>query len=300
MTNNTSNLEMAYANLDGFAYANGHLVRNGNQTVYVYYRDKEMYASSLLKDAKAFSKWLGNQGGGVINPETGIVPNDKGSSTVHGPVAADGTVVSLYDVEIGADKVFSIPNDMGYKALPVADQEYAIVNLIAPSKDCTISLAPDADDSKYSFYRNGHLVQEGTGWGAGATDGSTSQRIIYNVVYMDENGVMQPFEGTIIPHSKLGGTILAPAAKMELTTEVHNGALIVDYVHNKQEIHQRTLMQSNRTTWVAMNAGYITNGVGTVLTFSDANGNGLWDHLTAKRYALKPEDFKPWVFEIRE
>lgn len=58
--------------------------------------------------------------------------------------------------------------------------------------------------------------------------------------------------------------------------------------------------QTETLKFIYMNAGYITNGVGTVLTFSDANGNGLWDHLTAKRYALKPEDFKPWVFEIRE
>ena len=52
--------------------------------------------------------------------------------------------------------------------------------------------------------------------------------------------------------------------------------------------------------FVYMNAGYITNGVGTVLTFSDENDNGRWDHLTARRYALEREDSEPWVYALRE
>jgi len=58
--------------------------------------------------------------------------------------------------------------------------------------------------------------------------------------------------------------------------------------------------QTEILRFVYMNAGYITNGVGTVLTFSDENENGQWDHLTARRYALEPEDFEPWVYALRE
>ena len=52
--------------------------------------------------------------------------------------------------------------------------------------------------------------------------------------------------------------------------------------------------------FIYMNAGYITNGVGTVLTFSDEIGNGAWDRLTARRYALAAEDGGTWTFELRE
>ena len=38
-----------------------------------------------------------------------------------------------------------------------------------------------------------------------------------------------------------------------------------------------------------MNAGYITNGIGSLLTFTDAEDDGLWDSLTVKRYLLNRE-----------
>lgn len=58
--------------------------------------------------------------------------------------------------------------------------------------------------------------------------------------------------------------------------------------------------QAETLRFIYMNAGYITNGIGTVLTFSDANGNGLWDQLTVKRYALEAEETEPWMYDLRE
>ena len=63
------------------------------------------------------------------------------------------------------------------------------------------------------------------------------------------------------------------------------------------------ITQTETLGFIYMNAGYITNGVGSVLTFSDENENGLWDHLAVKRYALTEEEAefsKSWVYELRE
>ena len=61
--------------------------------------------------------------------------------------------------------------------------------------------------------------------------------------------------------------------------------------------------QAETLGFIYMNAGYITNGVGSVLTFSDENENGLWDHLAVRRYALDEEEADPstpWEYELRE
>ena len=63
------------------------------------------------------------------------------------------------------------------------------------------------------------------------------------------------------------------------------------------------ITQTETLGFIYMNAGYITNGVGSVLTFSDENENGLWDHLAVRRYALSEEEAAfsiPWVVELRK
>ena len=76
--------------------------------------------------------------------------------------------------------------------------------------------------------------------------------------YADENGILQPFEGTILPGQAIGGTILAPAARVVMNENSHQGSMIVDTISTKQEIHQRTFIHSHRSTWVKMNGGYLT------------------------------------------
>ena len=46
------------------------------------------------------------------------------------------------------------------------------------------------------------------------------------------------------------------------------------------------ITQYETLSFVYMNAGYITNGVGSLLTFSDTEGDGQWDCLTVRRYLL--------------
>ena len=47
-----------------------------------------------------------------------------------------------------------------------------------------------------------------------------------------------------------------------------------------------------------MNAGYITEGAGTVLTFADADDDGHWDDLTVRRY-LDEGETRPWTVQLR-
>ena len=49
-----------------------------------------------------------------------------------------------------------------------------------------------------------------------------------------------------------------------------------------------------------MNAGYIINGTGTLLTFTDKEDDGVWDSLEVKRYRLEnaAADPLPGAFEL--
>ncbi len=258
--NGTLPLAMSYAKLDGLTYEDGLIFRESDgkrHVIDIKFASENGRMADKIAQAKEYSKQLANMGGGQINPETnGIVPIDTGSSTVTGPVDEYGRVVSLYDVDVSADNDFDF-RDMGYGYLPVADNEYVVVNVIAGSKDGTLRLGANADNTKYSFYKDGQLKQDGASFGAGATDGTTSQRVIFNVVYADENGILQPFEGTILPGQAIGGTILAPAARVVMNENSHQGSMIVDTIRTTQEIHQRTFIHSHRSTWVKMNGGYL-------------------------------------------
>lgn len=46
------------------------------------------------------------------------------------------------------------------------------------------------------------------------------------------------------------------------------------------------ITQDETISFVYMNAGYITHGVGSLLTFTDQESDGIWDSLTVKRYLL--------------
>ena len=244
-------LTETYAKFGGFAFKDGHLVKD-NKIVYFDYEDRTDFVDDLLYDAFLLSKELGNMGGGELD-STEVKP--EGGSSVTGPVDAKGHVVSLYDVEVGMEKdkdgnyTFSLGEDTSIDGIPVAGNEYVIVNLICPSKDCSVKM------SNISYYHEGGKEDQ-VSWGS--ADSNSSQHVIYNFVYADEDGILQPFEGTIIPHNGHGGTLLAPKALVSVTAQVHNGALISDKVDNNQEIHGRVLKNINRSTWIKMNGGYVT------------------------------------------
>ena len=264
--NNSDELLMEYIKLNDLKYTNGNFTRDNNIIYISQSEEKEPgYAADLVDNALDYSKQLANMGGGTIDPEKGLTPNPTGSSTVTGPVDAQGNVVSVYDVEVGSDWNLRWQDDMGIAALPVADNEYVIVNVICPSSGVNEAgertgklYLSRSDAGGLNYFIEGRNGKVQCGWGENAADKGASQRVIYNIVYADENGILQPYEGIIIPHSCHGGTILAPAARLETEAEVHNGAMIVDEVQNGQEIHQRVLGAKECTTWVIMDGGYLT------------------------------------------
>ena len=59
------------------------------------------------------------------------------------------------------------------------------------------------------------------------------------------------------------------------------------------------ITQKETLRFVYMNAGYITNGIGSLLTFTDAEEDGEWDRLTVTRYALNSEEPEAWDLPLR-
>lgn len=58
------------------------------------------------------------------------------------------------------------------------------------------------------------------------------------------------------------------------------------------------ITQDEALRFVYMNAGYITDGFGSLLTFTDMEDDGLWDELTIKRYSLDGKAEAPSVSTI--
>ena len=56
--------------------------------------------------------------------------------------------------------------------------------------------------------------------------------------------------------------------------------------------------QAEKLRFIYINAGYLINGVGSVLTFS---GEGRWEQVEVKRYALTEDEFaEPWSYPLRQ
>ena len=62
-----------------------------------------------------------------------------------------------------------------------------------------------------------------------------------------------------------------------------------DGTKEKEKPEYELITQKETLRFVYMNAGYIINGVGSLLTFTDTEEDGEWDRLTLKRYALDSE-----------
>ena len=60
----------------------------------------------------------------------------------------------------------------------------------------------------------------------------------------------------------------------------------------EMEEDRELVTRTETLRFVYLNAGYITNGVGTVLTFRDGK-------MTVKRYALNEEESaEPWTYDL--
>ena len=64
------------------------------------------------------------------------------------------------------------------------------------------------------------------------------------------------------------------------------------------EEETQPVAQMAKLRFIYMNAGYLINGVGSVLTFG---GEDRWERIEVKRYSLTEEEFaEPWSCPLRQ
>ena len=78
-------------------------------------------------------------------------------------------------------------------------------------------------------------------------------------------------------------------AKMVLRKAVPSEASATGDAEGKERTEYELITQRETLQFIYMNAGYITNGVGSLLTFTDTDEDGAWDRLTVKRYSLSSD-----------
>ena len=59
------------------------------------------------------------------------------------------------------------------------------------------------------------------------------------------------------------------------------------------------ITQKETLRFVYMNAGYLINGIGSLLTFTDLEEDGEWDRLTVRRYSLSGGETEKWNLPLR-
>ena len=104
--------------------------------------------------------------------------------------------------------------------------------------------------------------------------------------------------GTDVAETGAAETAAAETAEAETetteTTETETGA-----AETEAKPRYRLITERETLRFVYMNAGYITNGIGSLLTFTDVEEDGEWDRLTVRRYALEAEA-EEWTVPLRK
>ena len=73
-----------------------------------------------------------------------------------------------------------------------------------------------------------------------------------------------------------------------------------DGAEEEDKAKYERITQKETLRFVYMNAGYIINGVGSLLTFTDTEEDGEWDRLTVNRYVLSSEKTEEWDLPLRK
>lgn len=235
--------------------------------------------------------------GGTSIGNAGDAPISTGNSTVTGPMD-NGSVVSMYHMQTissGDQYILDLAKlndektttEWYNKGLPIADNEYIVMNVVCPQKDGTFSL--DATNIALRTSDGKEEASESS-WRAGET--ASYARIIWNPVYYDSTtGTYQPFEGKVVIGDHHGGLILAPAADVETYASAQAVTVVGETVTNTKEIHQ-TSVGTNRT-YVRMVNNPTTRVFGTkVWTNTDKAESSVTIILNAKKYGMtKAEPF---------
>ncbi|MBP3454259.1 MAG: Cna B-type domain-containing protein, partial [Clostridia bacterium] len=251
-----------------FTYDGANYWLYGKYKINVQYFDVANKAESMLGELAILSGNLAEAAkvDGVISGKMkdgvnlGDTPSAEGTSTVTGPIT-DGSVVSMYAVSAGADGVLNNDDLMQIvsdatnerpdylkgkeeysgRGLPIADNEYVVINVVVPSSVDAITMAKVDLGLRNS---DGSLDWAGT-WGEGEV--VSHSRLIWN--YVNEDGA--PYEGKVYVGATHGGVVMVPKGSIIVDSVANNVTLIANYVEkNNQEIHQLSFASSS--TYVHM------------------------------------------------
>ncbi|MBR2719076.1 MAG: Cna B-type domain-containing protein, partial [Clostridia bacterium] len=267
--------------------------------------NKNNSAEELLGKMTTLSEKLANSelgiGGQAVS--LGTIPSAEGNSTVKGEMASDGTVVSLYAMETvvdgnmikldpqsiyPADADHSQPSLLNAQGLPLAENEYAVINVVVPAP-------AGGEDNRTLVLHDAHLrlvnsdgskdKADADHWRAG--NASNYGRVIWNPVYLGSDGNYHPYTGTVLAGQNHGGMVLVPEGKTISYTTTEAATLVAQYVECHDEVHQGSFQANN--TFVKM-VGETVDVKGEKKWAGDAGNEGARpDKITLTLWAQVPE-----------
>lgn len=106
----------------------------------------------------------------------------------------------------------------------------------------------------------------------------------------------------LLPGDEITVQSWAPDAegKPVLRKAIPSEAPVAGDAEVKEKPKYELITEKETLKFVYMNAGYITNGVGSLLTFTDMEEDGAWDRLTVKRYSLGSDAPEEWDLPLRQ
>jgi len=229
----------------------------GEHDFTVTYEKDATKAKKLLDQLENLSYNLANSElgiGGICLQNPGSTPLETGNSTVTGTIT-DGKVVSLYTVPVINGKVqatsymipgYSQPSQWTSQGLPIAENEYVVINVVVPDGVDTIDF--QSSDTAISLYNgNGDLDAHGD-WGKGTV---SFGRLIWNPVVKVGNEYL-PYTGKILAGGESAGILLAPASTEMVNNTADAATLITRKLDQGQgmEVHQTSFDTSG--TYVRM------------------------------------------------
>ena len=224
------------------------------------------YASSLVNKAIDLSKAMA--GSAVVEAaKNGLPGGDISTSAIskntNGEYWGNGTVASwedlggqysyttttFYAATVSNGRVDLSSFGASSNKMALSDNEYAIINVVCPSKTGEVSTPWTLQLTK----EDGTTV-DNNGWRSGGS--YDYSRVIWNYVYEAEDGSYQPFEGQINYDSTCPGLTFAPKAFVKVTCVADASAFVADKLTNiGVELHQTNHKPVGRATTALLNKG---------------------------------------------
>ena len=89
-------------------------------------------------------------------------------------------------------------------------------------------------------------------------------------------------------------------AKTVLRKAIPSEALTAVDAEVEEKPEYELITETETLQFVYMNAGYLINGVGSLLIFTNMEEDGAWDRLTVKHYSLGSDEPEEWDLPLRQ